>query len=119
MSSLSALLQRKEERTSSAPLPGALQLPTVREADKGVLRAQSEPDRGRAPSLSSAASAAQPQLNGLPGALPVPVQSQGSSGRAQQGSSSQAQSQMVRLAPQLAATLLGNALHVSPQVLQV
>ncbi len=83
-------MQSKEERTSSAPLPVALQLPTVQEADKAVLRAQSEPDRERAPSLSSAASAGQAQ----PGALPVPRHSD-STGRAQHGSPSQAQSQMV------------------------
>ena len=88
---MSPLLQSKEERTNSAPLPVALQLPTLPEADKVVLRAQSEPDRERTPSLSSAASAAQAG----PGALPGPVQSQGSSGRAQHGSPSHAQSQMV------------------------
>ena len=87
---MARVLQSKEERTSSAPLPIALQLPTVQEADEAVLRSQSEPDRERALSLSSAASAAPAQ----PGALPVPRNSD-STGRAQHGSPSQAQSQMV------------------------
>ncbi len=94
-------LQSKEERTSSAPLPGALQMPPVHEADEASLRARSEPGREQYPSpASSAAHAAQ----SLPGPLPELRTSQGSSGRAQHGSPSQAQSHMVRRSPFRSAT---------------
>ena len=86
-------LQSKEERTSSAPLPGAVRMPPVHEADEASLRARSEPGRERYPSpASSVAQAAQ----SLPGPLPELRTSQGSSGKAQHGSPSQAQSHMVR-----------------------
>ena len=94
-------LQSKEERTSSAPLPGAVQMPPVREADEASLRARSEPGRERYPSpASSAVQAAQ----SLPGPLPELRTSQGSSGRAQHGSPSQAQSHMVRCSTVRSAT---------------
>lgn len=85
----SCVLQSKEE-TRSAPLPGALQLPPVQEVDETAARARSEPGRELEPSVSSIS--AQP----APSTLPGPGVSQGSSGRAQHGSPSQAPSQMVR-----------------------
>ena len=105
-------LQSKEERTSSAPLPGAVRMPLVHEADEASLRARSEPGRERHPSPASRAA------QSLPGPLPEPRTSQGSSGRAQHGSPSQAQSHMVRSTAFAVLVVLAPSYHagrIQPQ----